>query len=158
MVSVSLGRAYGQIGIGLPIAVSVFAIAMGLNFLQVFTFQFPSLRIDLDDKFVFQNGNVRAYVVGATFALAASPCSTPVLATVLAYCAGSFEGGIVKGGSLLFCYSTGYVFPLLIAASFAGTAGEMLKLRKYSQWITPASGILLVAGGSYSLLSRVIPT
>eukprot|EP01023_Acetabularia_acetabulum_P028163 TRINITY_DN26638_c0_g2_i1.p1 TRINITY_DN26638_c0_g2~~TRINITY_DN26638_c0_g2_i1.p1 ORF type:complete len:347 (-),score=41.65 TRINITY_DN26638_c0_g2_i1:82-1029(-) len=156
IVSVSLGRAYGQIGVGLPILVSIFAIVMGLDLLQVITLQFPSLNIDLDDKFVFKNGNFRAYVVGGTFALAASPCSTPVLATVLAYCAGRSQGDIGRGGLLLFFYSTGYVFPLLVAASFAGTAGQMLKLRQYSGWISPVSGVLLVAGGSYSLLSRVI--
>eukprot|EP01025_Chloroclados_australasicus_P062698 TRINITY_DN8238_c1_g1_i1.p1 TRINITY_DN8238_c1_g1~~TRINITY_DN8238_c1_g1_i1.p1 ORF type:complete len:326 (+),score=25.88 TRINITY_DN8238_c1_g1_i1:90-980(+) len=157
MVSVTLGRAYGQIGIGLPVLVSLFAIAMGLNLLQVVSFQLPSLNVDLDETIAFSNVNLRAYFVGATFALAASPCSTPVLATVLAYCAGGVEGGIGKGGLLLFFYSTGYVFPVLVAAGFAGSAGEMLKLRQYSQWITPVSGVLLIAGGSYTLLSRLFP-
>lgn len=32
---------------------------------------------------------VQAYLAGLTFALAASPCSTPVLATLLAYVATS---------------------------------------------------------------------
>lgn len=35
LVSSSLGRAYGQIGDGLPIAVSALAIVMGLNLLEV---------------------------------------------------------------------------------------------------------------------------
>lgn len=99
---------------------------------------------------------VQAYLAGLTFALAASPCSTPVLATLLGYVATSrvipfcllvFERAgsnvllccsikfllndmdnvmVLKtqdpiiGGSLLLTYTTGYVAPLIVAASFAG--------------------------------------
>lgn len=34
---------------------------------------------------------------------------------------------------------------------------RILALRKYSAWVTPASGALLVAGGTFTLLSRVVP-
>ncbi|KAJ0816504.1 putative cytochrome C biogenesis protein, transmembrane [Helianthus annuus] len=43
--------------------------------------------------------------------LAASPCSTPVLANLLGYVAASKDSLI--GGSLLLTYTTGYVAPLL---------------------------------------------
>lgn len=33
-----------------------------------------------------------------------------------------------------------------------------MALRQYSYWVTPASGVLLVAGGTYTLLSRLVPT
>lgn len=44
-----------------------------------------------DDKCVWENeiSGVQAYLAGLTFALAASPCSTPVLATLLGYVAAS---------------------------------------------------------------------
>lgn len=44
-------------------------------------------------------------------------CSTPVLATLLAYVSTS-EGSAVEGASLLLLYSVGYVVPLLLAATF----------------------------------------
>ena len=47
----------------------------------------------------------QAYLVGLTFALAASPCSTPVLATLLAYVASSQDP--LLGGGLLLAYTTG---------------------------------------------------
>lgn len=37
----------------------------------------------------FSPVGVQAYLAGLTFALAASPCSTPVLATILGYVAAS---------------------------------------------------------------------
>uniref|UniRef100_J3KUV3 Uncharacterized protein n=1 Tax=Oryza brachyantha TaxID=4533 RepID=J3KUV3_ORYBR len=42
----------------------------------------------------------------------------------------------IVGGSLLLTYTTGYVAPLLIAASFAGALQSLLSFRRYSSWIT----------------------
>ena len=38
-----------------------------------------------------------------------------------------------------------------------GSLKQLLSLRQYSAWITPASGVLLVGGGSYVLLQRLLP-
>eukprot|EP00208_Stichococcus_sp_RCC1054_P006257 CAMPEP_0206141680 /NCGR_PEP_ID=MMETSP1473-20131121/13785_1 /ASSEMBLY_ACC=CAM_ASM_001109 /TAXON_ID=1461547 /ORGANISM="Stichococcus sp, Strain RCC1054" /LENGTH=325 /DNA_ID=CAMNT_0053536345 /DNA_START=99 /DNA_END=1076 /DNA_ORIENTATION=+ len=153
LVSTSLGKAYGSIGSGLPIAVSLVAILMGLNLLDVVRLRLPSLDVD-----VRQLGTpplVQAYLAGLTFALAASPCSTPVLATLLAYVATADNPAV--GGGLLFTYCLGYVGPLLTAAAFTGALSRVMAVRQWSGFITPASGVLLIAGGSYGLLSRLIP-
>ncbi|PNG65303.1 Cytochrome c-type biogenesis ccda-like chloroplastic protein 2, partial [Tetrabaena socialis] len=63
----------------------------------------------------------------------------------------------LEGGALLLAYTCGYVTPLLLAASFTGVVKELLALRRYSAWVTPASGVLLVTGGTYTLLSRLLP-
>ena len=87
------------------------------------------------------------------FALAASPCSTPVLATLLAYVAAGKDP--LVGGSLLLAYTCGYVAPLLAAATVTGATQRLMELRQYSRWVPPASGAMLVAGGTYALLSRL---
>ncbi|XP_074575969.1 cytochrome c-type biogenesis ccda-like chloroplastic protein 1 isoform X2 [Curcuma longa] len=114
------GKAYGQIGQGLPLAASGLAILMGLNLLEIVELQLPSFFSNFDPRSAAANfpAGVQAYLAGLTFALAASPCSTPVLATLLGYVATSKDPLI--GGGLLLTYTTGYVAPLLIAASFAG--------------------------------------
>lgn len=48
--------------------------------------------------------------------------------------------------------------PLLTAAAFTGALSRLLSMRKYSAWVTPASGMLLLAGGTYGLLSRTVLT
>lgn len=48
---------------------------------------------------------MQAYAAGLTFALAASPCSTPVLATLLAYVSTTQKP--VEGAGLLLAYTTG---------------------------------------------------
>jgi cytochrome c-type biogenesis protein len=99
---------------------------------------------------------LKAYGAGLTFALAASPCSTPVLATLLTYVSSS-QANAVEGAGLLFAYSTGYISPLLIAAAFAGSLKRMMEVRQWSSYMSLGSGVLLITGGTYSLLSRIFP-
>jgi len=150
-----VGRAYGQIGDGLPIAVSMVAVLMGLNLLEVMPLALPSFLVDFDSRTLSVPKPVQAYLAGLAFALAASPCSTPVLATLLAYVAANQDP--VTGMALLLSYTSGYVAPLLVAATFTGSLKRVLALRQYSAWITPSSGALLVTGGVYTFLSRVFP-
>ncbi|GAV85358.1 DsbD domain-containing protein [Cephalotus follicularis] len=151
------GKAYGQIGQGLPIAASGLAIVMGLNLLEIIELQLPSFFDNFDPRAAAANfpSSVQAYLAGLTFALAASPCSTPVLATLLGYVAASKDP--VIGGSLLLTYTTGYIAPLLLAASFAGALQSLLSFRKFSAWINPVSGALLLGGGVYTMLDRLFP-
>ncbi|KAK6946772.1 Cytochrome C biogenesis protein, transmembrane domain [Dillenia turbinata] len=145
------GRAYGQIGQGLPLAASGLAIIMGLNLLEIIEIQLPSFFNNFDARAAAANfpSSVQAYLAGLAFALAASPCSTPVLATLLGYVAASKDP--LVGGSLLLTYTTGYVAPLLLAASFAGALQSLLSFRKFSAWINPMSGALLLGGDTESI-------
>ncbi|XP_061367206.1 cytochrome c-type biogenesis ccda-like chloroplastic protein isoform X2 [Gastrolobium bilobum] len=151
------GKAYGQIGQGLPLAASGLAVIMGLNLLEIIELRLPSFFDGFDPRAAAANfpSSVQAYLAGLTFALAASPCSTPVLATLLGYVAASKDP--VIGGSLLLTYTTGYVSPLLLAASFAGALQSLLSFRKFSAWINPISGAMLLGGGMYTFLDRLFP-
>ncbi|XP_024976739.1 cytochrome c-type biogenesis ccda-like chloroplastic protein [Cynara cardunculus var. scolymus] len=151
------GKAYGQVGQGLPLAASGLAVIMGLNLLEVIEIQLPSFLDNFDPRAAAANfpSSIQAYLAGLTFALAASPCSTPVLATLLGYVAASKDP--IIGGSLLLTYTTGYVAPLLLAASFAGALQSLLSFRKFSAWINPMSGALLLGGGVYTLLDKAFP-
>ena len=82
---------------------------MGLNLLEVVMVQFPSFGQNFDARELGKDipAALKAYAAGLAFALAASPCSTPVLATLLGYVASS--GDPVTGGALLFTYTSGYV-------------------------------------------------
>ena len=86
--------------------VSLLAVVMGLNLLEVVTIPLPSLFADVDVRQA-AGGRlptaVKAYLAGLTFALAASPCSTPVLATLLGYVAST--GDPVRGSTLLLTYT-----------------------------------------------------
>ncbi|HEY9654376.1 MAG TPA: cytochrome c biogenesis protein CcdA [Crinalium sp.] len=152
IVAAVVGKIYGQIGLGLPIVVSAIAILMGLNLLEALPLRLPSfgglewISKDLPP-------GVRAYFIGLTFGLVASPCSTPVLASILAWISATKDP--VVGSVLLLSYTVGYAAPLVLAGTFTASIKKLLELRRWSGWITPASGALLVGFGVFSLLSRV---
>jgi cytochrome c-type biogenesis protein len=154
IVAAGVGKVYGQIGIGLPIIVSVIAILMGLNLLNALPIPLPSwggvewISKDLPE-------GVRSYLIGLTFGLVASPCSTPVLATLLAWVSETQDP--LMGGVLLLFYTAGYVAPLILAGTFTAAIKKLLELRRWSGWINPISGALLVGFGVFSLLVRLVP-
>lgn len=152
IVAAGFGQIYGQIGIGLPIIVSAIAILMGLNLLEIVPLRFPSLGETSWIKNDFPQA-LRAYLVGLTFGLVASPCSTPVLATLLAWV--SSTKNLVLGGGLLLIYTLGYVMPIVIAGIFTAALKRLISLRKWSGWINPVSGALLLGFGIFSLLLRL---
>lgn len=147
-----VGQVYGQIGIGLPIVVSLVAIIMGLNLLNALPLRLPSWG---GTDWISQDlpAGVRSYLIGLTFGLVASPCSTPVLATLLTWIANTKDP--LVGGTLLLCYTAGYVAPLVLAGTFTASIKKLLELRRWSGWINPVSGSLLVGFGVFSLLSRI---
>lgn len=152
IIAAFVGQVYGKVGIGLPIIVSIIAIIMGLNLLEALPLSFPSFSgIDLISKDLPHG--VRSYLLGLTLGLVASPCSTPVLATLLAWVAATKD--LILGGILLLSYTAGYVTPLILAGTFTASIKKLLELRRWSSWINPISGALLVGFGVFSLLSRI---
>lgn len=148
----TVGKVYGQIGTGLPILVSIIAILMGLNLLEALPLQFPSwggtdwISQDLPQGF-------RAYLIGLSFGLVASPCSTPVLAVLLGWVTSTKD--LILGAILLLSYAAGHVTPLILAGTFTASIKKILEIRRWSGWINPASGVLLIAFGTISLVYRL---
>lgn len=155
IVAAIAGKIYGQVGMGLPILVGGIAILMGLNLLEILPLRLPSwggmdwISKELPD-------GVRSYLIGLTFGLVASPCSTPVLATLLAWVSATQDP--ILGSVLLLAYTAGYVTPLILAGTFTASIKKLLELRRWSGWITPASGALLLGFGVFTLLVRLIPS
>ncbi|CCH66389.1 Cytochrome c-type biogenesis protein CcdA (DsbD analog) [Richelia intracellularis HH01] len=152
IAAAAIGKVYGQIGIGLPIIVSIIAILMGLNLLEALPLKMPNLGgIDWISQEL--PPEVRAYLAGLSFGLVASPCSTPVLASLLGWVANTQD--LTLGGLMLLAYTLGYVTPLIIVGTFTASLKRVLKLRRWSTWINPVSGVLLLGFGIFSLMSRI---
>jgi cytochrome c-type biogenesis protein len=147
-----VGQVYGKIGLGLPILVSIISILMGLNLLEALPFRLPNLG---GTDWISQDlpHGIRSYLLGVTFGLVASPCSTPVLIALLGWVANS--GNLWLGTVLLLAYTAGYVCPLIIAGTFTASIKQLLEVRKWSGWITPTSGVLLIGFGVFTLLARI---
>jgi cytochrome c-type biogenesis protein len=125
------------------------AVLMGLFCLGAITFRLPGLG-KLPATTMKRKGIWSAFLLGLTAGIVATPCTTPVLATILAYVA--VQARLLYGVSLLFTYALGFTVPLLLAGFFADFLMSLKKLEErtgYREWITKGSGVLLIVFGLY---------
>ena len=154
----SVGRLYGEAtggGSGLGAFAAILAVIMGLNLLDLLPFALPSLSLpggDGTDREL--PPAAKAFLLGASSALLSSPCSSPVLASLLGFCATT--GSPLLGGGLLLAYTLGYSSPVLAAALATASARASLRTLPGSfTWVPSASGSFLLAIGVYSGLTAV---
>ena len=151
LASGALGRIYGQVPGLIPTLVAVLAVLMGLNLLGLVPLQLPSG----PDPERWRQRVPKALApvaAGLAFGLAASPCTTPVLAVLLAWIAQA--GDPLAGVVLLTAFAAGQVMPLLLAGTAAAWVPRLLALRALGQWVPPISGVVLLATGTLTLLAR----
>ena len=148
-----LGKIYGQLPGSFTIIISLFAIIMGLNLLGFIRFQLPNAP---SLEFIKNNtpSFLAPFITGAAFGLASSPCITPVLATLLAWVSQAKNPMISI--LFLFVFGLGQVSPLIIAGITTESLKNILKFKKYSQFIPTFSGIILLTLGILNILSNWI--
>lgn len=147
-----LGRLYGQVPGVVPTVVALLAVLMGLNLLGLVRLPLPA---GPDPELWRQRvpAPLAPLAAGAAFGLAASPCTTPVLAVLLAWIAQ--QGQPLVGMLLLTCFGAGQVIPLMLAGTAAAAMPKLLALRERSRWIPPISGVVLLASGGLTLLAQL---
>jgi cytochrome c-type biogenesis protein len=146
-----LGRLYGQLPGLIPTLVAVLALAMGLNLLGLLRLPLPA---GPDPERWRQRvpAPLGPLTAGLAFGLAATPCTTPVLAVLLAWMAQT--GQPLSGMLLLTCFGAGQVLPLLLAGTAAASLPRLLRLRQVGQWVPPISGAVLVGTGLLTLVAN----
>ena len=151
LASVLMGRLYGRLPSQIPVLVAVVAVLMGLNLLGLLRLPMPA---GPDPERWRQRvpAPLAPMAAGLAFGLAATPCTTPVLAVLLAWIAQS--GQPMVGVALLVSFGAGQVMPLLLAGTVAASLPTLLQLRQVSRWIPSISGVILITTGGLSLLSQ----
>ncbi len=145
-----LGKIYGQLPSLFSILISLLALTMGLNLLGIIKFSLPT---GPDPEIWKQKAPpaLATLSAGLAFGLASSPCTTPVLAVLLAWIAR--QGNTLNGTIFLASFAIGQVMPLLIAGTFAASVPKILSLRAFGKWIPSLSGVVLLTVGLLSLIS-----
>lgn len=141
------GRAFT--GFASPIVILLFAsiiIIMGLNLVGIIELNFPTIIKKMPQN---KNGSlfIFPFLVGTFFALAASPCSSPILASIMAVAA--ISTNILFSIALLFCFALGQCIIVIFFALFTSTIKNMGKLAKYTSILMKISGIILILTGLY---------
>ena len=147
-----LGHLYGSLPTQVPLLVAVVAVVMGLNLLGLLRFPLPA-GPDPDRWRRLVPAPLAPLAAGLAFGLAATPCTTPVLAVLLTWMAQS--GRPLTGLLLLIAFGAGQVVPLVVAGTAAASLPTLLGLRRIGQWIPPISGVVLLTTGALTLLAQL---
>ena len=121
-------------------------LIMGLKLLDILDFETPTIIKAMPTN---STNSIFVYPVllGITFALAGTPCSTPILAGIMAFAA------IGKNLSLailmLFLFALGQGLILVFAGLFTSSLKNMRALSSFTEVLLKFSGLLLVLASGY---------
>ena len=136
------GRAYGSFaGPGWAIAMASLILVMGLSLLEIIEVPIPPIVKQMPKN---TNNSLIIYplILGGAFAFATTPCSTPILAGIIAYA--SLKANILYGALLLLFYSLGQGLILLLAGLFTSQFKKMTFFKAFSGHFIKFSGVILI--------------
>lgn len=84
------------------------------------------------------------FIVGALFAFAASPCSTPILAGIMSFA--TLTNNIILAGLMLLCFSIGQGVVVILAGVFTSFLKGIRNFSYVSEILMKISGVLLILG------------
>lgn len=136
-----------------PIVILIFAsiiVILGLNLIGFIEIQFPTIVKKMPQN---KSGSlfVFPFLVGTFFALAASPCSSPILASIMAIA--TISSNLLFAIALLFFFAFGQCLIVIFFALFTSTLKHMNSLAKYTNILMKASGYILILTGLYIFYS-----
>lgn len=123
------------------LVIAAILMIMGLNLMGVLELQIPSII----NKIPQSKGNsifLYPMLLGATFALGGTPCSTPILAGIMSLA--SVSSNIILAVLMLFLFSIGQGIILVVAGVFTSLIKQFGKVIEFSELILKISGGILV--------------
>lgn len=146
------GRLFGQIQTSpwMYLAVANLCILMGLSLFGVFSLPHGLsgflTRMPSGGK---RAGATGSFLMGAASGLVMSPCTTPILATLLGYVAA--RQNVAFGMSLLFVFSLGMGTLLILVGTFAGLLANLPRSGAWTAAINRFFAWVLIGAGEYFL-------
>jgi len=131
------------------LVLSSLILLMGLSLLEVIEVPMPTIIKQMPKN---SNNNMILYpiLLGGTFAIASTPCSTPILAGIMAYA--SLKANLMLGGVLLFCYALGQSVILVFAGLFTSLFKKFSAVKTVSGYFNKFSGIVLILAAAFLYL------
>ena len=139
----------GKMFIGNPyfaLIVASLIMIMGLKILGVIEFELPVMIKEIPQNKV-NNDFVYPLILGAVFALIGTPCSTPILASIMGFA--SMSAKISNAVIMLFLFSVGQGLILIVSGFLTAKVKTSNKFYKVSENIMKVSGALLVLVAIY---------
>lgn len=121
-------------------------LILGLKLLDVLDFDLPVIVKSMPTN---STNSVFLYplLLGITFALAGTPCSTPILAGIMTFA--TLGKNLLLAIIMLFLFALGQGVILILAGLFTSSLKNMNFLARYTEGLLKFSGFLLVAVAVY---------
>lgn len=128
------------------ILIASLLLVMGLKLLDFLDFETPTIIKAMPQN---KTNSLFLYPVllGITFALAGTPCSTPILAGIMAFAAMGKNIGMAI--IMLFLFALGQGVILIFAGLFTSCLKNIKAMHKYAEWGMKFSGGLLILVSAY---------
>ena len=139
----------GKLFVGNPyftLIVASIILIMGLKILDVIDFELPVIIKEIPQN-NFNNEILYPLLLGAVFALIGTPCSTPILASIMGFA--SISAKVSQAVIMLFLFSIGQGLILIIAGFLTSKLKTGKNIYKVSEGILKFSGALLVLVALY---------
>src|SRR5574344_261788 len=121
-------------------------LVMGLNVMGLLELNIPVVIKQIPQS-SGRNMFIYPILIGAIFALAGTPCSTPILAGIMAFA--SMSANILFAVLMLFLFSLGQGLILIIAGVFTSSLKKFKKYASVSDLLLKISGVLLILSSVY---------
>jgi len=129
-------------------------LVMGLNLLGVLELNLPAIV----KKMPKQNGNglfLYPFIVGAVFALATTPCSTPILASIMSFA--TLSKNLIYAALMLFLFALGQGVIIILVGLSASFLKNAKRFSNFGEILLKVSGVLLILSSIflyYKIFSR----
>lgn len=123
------------------IVLAAIMLIMGLKLVGFLDFELPVIVKEMP-KSEAHNTYLYPVLLGAVFALAGTPCSTPILAGIMAFA--SLSANIINAILMLFLFSLGQGLILILAGFITSHIKNMKNFYKISDILLKLSGVLLI--------------
>lgn len=129
---------------GLLIAAIV--MIMGLKLVGILDFELPVVIKEIPQNKA-QSIYLYPILLGAVFALAGTPCSTPILAAIMAFA--SLSASLMQAVVMLFLFAIGQGLILIVAGFLTSRLKNWKGFYKFSDVLLKISGVLLILAALY---------
>ncbi len=124
-------------------------ILLGMSMMDIFTIPMPKFLTNVSAR-KKGGGFAGAFLLGMVTAFVATPCTTPVVLSILTLVAKNQN--VVYGTALLFVFSLGIGALLVVVGTFAGAVAALPKSGAWMEKIKHVFGWLMIACGEYFLI------
>ena len=128
------------------LAFGILLLYLGGSMMDWYYIPIPRLPGSASEK-VKSSPFIGPFVMGLTSGLVASPCTAPVLGTLLVYVAA--KKAVATGGLLLFTFSMGMSTTLLFIGFFAGAVTALPKSGAWMVTVKKGLAFLIIGAGVY---------